>query len=118
MKYTHGNGTEHEVPAGQYEIDAYGGLLRPIQSAYWPSIGYGFNPVRIRYQAGYRPTGSPIDLTDNTYLPAALRTWMAARIVTLYDQRSQLVIGTIVQEVPRDFVDGLLDSLTLGSRLF
>jgi hypothetical protein len=28
-----------------------------------------------------------------------------------------LIIGTIVQQIPRDFADGLLDDLVMGSRI-
>ena len=75
--------------------------------------------MRVQYRAGYRPTGSPTDLTDNSYLPGQLRIWMQARISTLYDQREQLIVGDrAMSEIPRDYVDGLLDSLIIGSRLF
>lgn len=120
VKYTDINGAAQTVSALDYEYDTISqpGLLRPIWGAAWPSIGYGFNPVRIQYRAGYAAPGSPQDLTDNTYLPGALRTWMAARICTMYDNRDQIFIGVTVQPIPRDFADGLLDALILGTRFF
>jgi uncharacterized phiE125 gp8 family phage protein len=124
VAYTDKNGDPQTVDAANYEADTVSepGKLRPVSGASWPAIGAGFNPVRIRYRAGYAAplAGSPPaqDLTDNSYLPAQLRTWLAARICTLYDNRDQLIVGVSVQAIPRDFADGLLDSLTLGTRLF
>lgn len=118
VDYTDSGGVSQTVSPSQYQVDIYGGLLRPNQSSYWPAVGRYYNPARVRYRAGYAYPGSPTDLTDNSYLPPQLRTWMAARICTLYDNRDQFVEGHIVQDIPRDFADGLLDSLVVGSRLF
>lgn len=120
VKYTDIADTEQTVAAADYEVDTYSepGKVRPVWGEYWPSLGHGFNPVRIRYRAGYRPTGSPTDLTDNSYLPGQLRVWMQARITTLYDTREQLIVGASIAAIPRDYADGLLDSLILGDRLF
>lgn len=120
VKYTDVDEAEQTVAAADYELDTVSqpGRIRPISTESWPAIGTGFNPVRIRYRAGYTPIVSPTDLTDNGYLPAQLRTWMHARICTLYDNRDQLVIGVSVAQIPRDFADGLLDSLIIGSRFF
>ena len=121
VKYLDINGDLQTVAAADYEVDTVSqpGAVRPVSSAAWPSIGLGFNPVRIQYRAGYRPTSSPTDLTDNAYLPGELRLWLAARIVTLYDQRAQIIVGnTVVGQLPRDFADGLLDPLIIGDRLF
>jgi len=120
IKYTDINDAEQTVTSTDYEVDTVSepGKVRPVKGKSWPAIGSGFNPVRITYRAGYHAPGSPIDLTDNSYLPGQLRTWMQARIQTLYDNREQLVVGVTVQELPRSYVDGLLDSLILGTRLF
>lgn len=120
VAYTDANGAAQTVDSALYEVDIYStpGKLRPVWGESWPSIGRGFNPVRITYQAGYLAPGSPQDLTDNSYLPPALRTWLSARIATLYEQREQLIIGTIVSDLPRGHGDALLDELILGERLF
>lgn len=120
VKYTDLDRVEQTVAASAYEVDTTSqpGRVRPTWGNYWPSIGYGFNPVRIQYRAGYRPAGSPIDLTDNSYLPDQLRVWMNARIATLYDERSNLIIGAQVFAIPRDYTDGLLDPLVIGDRIF
>jgi uncharacterized phiE125 gp8 family phage protein len=119
IKYTDADGVEQTVDAATYEVDTVSlpGKVRPVYGASWPSVGPGFNPVRIQYRAGYASPGSPPDPANNAYLPAPLRTWIAARIVTLYDQRGQIMDGRDVK-IPRDFADGLLDSLLIGTRLF
>lgn len=118
IKYTDSNRTEQTVPVADYEVDTVNGLIQTAYGAYWPSLGYGFNPIRIQYKAGYRPSASPPVLTDNSYLPDELRAWLAARVSTWYDNRGHIVIGATMADMPRDYVDGLLDSLVLGSRLF
>lgn len=119
IAYTDINDTAQVVTAADYEVDTVRqpGLVRPVFGAAWPSIGNGFNPVRVNYQAGYRPTGSPTDLTDNSYLPAQLRMWIQARIATLFENREQLIVNSQVQ-IPRDFADGVLDGLIVGTRFF
>lgn len=119
ITYTDINGATQTVSASTYEVNTISepGVVRPVNGEAWPSTGYGFNPVKIQYRAGYRPTGSPTDLTDNSYLPQLLRTWIAQRIATLYDNRNELISGNIAN-VPRDYADGLLNSLTLGTRIF
>jgi uncharacterized phiE125 gp8 family phage protein len=94
------------------------GEVRPVWGSIWPVTGYVFNAVRVRYRAGYVAPGSPQDLTDNSYLPADLRVWMHARLATLFNTREQLIEGRSIQEIPRDFADGILDNLILGTRYF
>lgn len=121
IKYTDINGAEQTVDQARYEVDTTSapGKVRPVFGAAWPVIGYAFNPVRIQYRAGYAYPGSPIDLTDNSYLPAQLRLWIQARICTLFDTREQFTVGNFsVNAIPRDFADGLLDALVIGTRLF
>jgi 5-keto 4-deoxyuronate isomerase len=57
--------------------------------------------VRIRYVSGYANPNS---------IPKKVRLWMQTRISTLYEHREQIVIGGVVN-IPRAFVDGLLDDL-------
>ena len=119
ITYTDVHGDPQTMDPVTYEYDQAEepGLVRPLFGSYWPRVGRVFNAFRIRYRAGYRPIGSPTDLTDNSYLPGQLRVWMNARICTLYDNRAQWAEGRLLQ-IPRDFVDALLDDLVVGTRLF
>jgi uncharacterized phiE125 gp8 family phage protein len=119
VKYTDLALAEQTVASSDYEVDTVSepGLVRPVWGAFWPAIGTAFNPVRITYRAGYAYAGSPTDYTDMSYLPPQVRMWMAARIATLFENREQLIQNNQV-EIPRDFADGVLDALLVGTRLF
>jgi len=119
VKYTDTAGAEQTVAAADYEVDTVSapGRIRAAVGSSWPSVGVYFNNVRIQYRAGYAPVGSPTDYTVNSYLPPELRMWVAARAATIYENREQ-IIGANQTEIPRDFADGVLDSLVLGTRLF
>jgi hypothetical protein len=77
------------------------GLIAPAYGETWPATRNEMNAVRVRFVAGY---GSKADV------PEILKTWAKVRINTLYEHREAIITGTIVASIPRDFVDGLLDS--------
>lgn len=115
IQYVDLAGVTQTVDADDYQIDTYRepGLIKPAYNASWPSVVRAdFNAVRIRYVAGY-DVGSPDDEQGYTEsIPASLKQWMLIRVATLYGQvRTGLRIGNIVNAFPRDYVDGLLDSL-------
>ena len=118
VTYTDVNGAAQTVAPSSYEVDTVSepGRIQVVSGSVWPSVGNGFNPARIRYRAGYVPVGSPTP-ADNSQIPPEVRTWIAARLATLFKNREQLIDGRDVQ-IPRDFADGLLDPLVIGSRLF
>lgn len=120
ITYIDQNGNTQTLASSTYEVDTIEepGEVRPVYGSVWPVVGYAFNAVRIRYRAGYVAPGSPQDLTDNNYLPAELRVWMQSRLATLFKTREQFVEGHIVQDISRDFADGLLDGLILGTRFW
>lgn len=90
------------------------GEVAALYTAVWPATYARDDAVRVDYTAGYPlGTGSPTDYVSN--LPAALKTWMHARIATLFDQRGTLMMNNMVA-VPRDLFDGLLDGLIVGTR--
>lgn len=93
------------------------GRIQPLLGLNWPTASMSIGAVRVGYTCGYTPVGSPEDeeaLRAN--IPALVKHWMKARVVTMFDKRDQLVVGGAVQ-VPRDFVDGLLDGLRV-TKLF
>ncbi|MDL2280155.1 hypothetical protein LJC15_05820, partial [Desulfovibrio sp. OttesenSCG-928-G11] len=48
--------------------------------------------------------------------PDGLRNWALVRLATLYDNRADLVTGTITASLPRHHTDGFLDRwLVMGS---
>lgn len=84
-------------------------FIIPAWEVTWPTIRSLPDAIQITYHAGY---------ANPNAIPKSLRLWMQARIATLFDKRDQIVVGHIVQSIPRDYVDGLLDSLVVGDRLF
>jgi uncharacterized phiE125 gp8 family phage protein len=89
--------------------------LSPPWAGFWPTIrGGDFNAVQIGFTAGYGTGGSPQDLS---VIPAELKLWLRVRLATLYENREALIVGTVVNEIPRDFNDALLDPLVLGRRI-
>lgn len=92
-------------PTGWQEDNiAEPGRVMPLSTATgWPDTLSGeLGSVRIRYRAGYPSAGA---------IPKKVRTWMQMRLTTLFENREQVVTGTIVSDFPRAYVDGLLDGL-------
>lgn len=115
VKYTDEDGTIQTLAADQYVVHDYRepALIVPAYEVVWPAHRSLLDAVRVVYIAGY-PTASPVDYREN--VPAELKLWMQARAATLFENREQLVAGNQV-EIPRNFADGLLDSLVCGSRI-
>lgn len=119
VKYKDLNGALQTLATDQYDVHDWRepGIIVPAWAVVWPSIRYVPDAVQINFTAGY-PPGSPQDEAGyREAVPAKLRLWMAAKAATLFQGREQYVIGNLVR-VPRDFSDGLLDSLIIGTRLF
>ena len=71
----------------------------------WPPVFLQAGSVWVEYTCGY-----PLDANGKpTNIPAGIIQWMRMRIATLYAHREGIVTGTIVAELPRTFLDGLLD---------
>jgi uncharacterized phiE125 gp8 family phage protein len=115
VKYTDDDEALQTLAADQYQVDTSRepGLIVPAWSAAtWPTAIPIPNSVRIRFVAGDYDGGSP-----TVPVPAKLRLWMMQRIGTLFEHREALIVGATVQPLPRDHVDGLLDSLVLAQRI-
>jgi uncharacterized phiE125 gp8 family phage protein len=80
--------------------DSLPGRIAPLYGASWPSAITQPGSVRIGYTAGY---------VTSSQIPRLVRLWMQARVSTMYEFRETIVTGTIVNDFPRDYVDGLLD---------
>lgn len=103
----------------QWRIDTVGkpGRIQPLNGNDWPAILDGqIAAVKIGFTCGYAYEGSPQDDAQREALPALLRNWMQVRIASFYENRESLVVGAQFQQPPRDYVDGLLDSLIVRKR--
>lgn len=92
--------------------------IEPAWQVTWPALRTVSNAVQITFTAGYAPGSPPDEAESQAVMPAALRLWMQAKVSTLFENREHLVTGTIVAALPRTFADGILDSLTIGTRMF
>jgi uncharacterized phiE125 gp8 family phage protein len=120
FKYYDTDGVLTTLATDQYVLhnEAEPAYIIPAYQCTWPTYRSLPNAIQISYTAGYAP-GSPSDEASNQeVMPGQLRLWMQAKLATLYEQREQLITGTIVAKLPRDFTDGLLDSLIIGDRIF
>jgi uncharacterized phiE125 gp8 family phage protein len=94
--------------AWQEDLTSVPARVKSLSTGTWPTALETYGAVRIQYVAGY---------ATHNLIPKTLRLWMQARISSLFENREQLVTGTIVAELPRAFVDGLLDNLR-AERMF
>ncbi len=109
IKYDDTGGVEQTVGTLDYSIDTVNqpGWVVPVTTGWPTNVWDGINSVRIRYVAGYDPgTNSPIDLAAN--VPASLKAAIFLYLGQLYDQREDIVVGTIVNKLPSGNVDFLL----------
>jgi uncharacterized phiE125 gp8 family phage protein len=119
FQYRDADGVLQTLATDQYVVHTWRepGIIVPEWHATWPRIRSVPDALQISFTAGYS-IGSPADETghqDN--VPPNLKMWLAQKALTIFDKRDQLIIGTIVQQIPRDFADGLLDDLVMGSRI-
>lgn len=98
---TAGNSTI--IPSTAYTIDAdkEPGRVYPSYNNYWPtnSIRLQEKSVTIQYASGY----------NSSTIPAPVKIWIQQRVASMYDNREPIIIGQTVENMPRDFVNGLLD---------
>lgn len=107
VKYYDANGVLQTLATSIYEVDDYATPCR-ICLAYgqsWPGIRIQkTNPIIVRFTCGYGDTADTV--------PEQLRHWMEVRIAEAYQNREANYIGQIT-ELPRSYLDGLLDSETV-----
>lgn len=106
VKYIDAAGAEITLASDQYTLDAdtLPGWLLPAYGVDWPATRDVANAVRVRFVCGYG--------ADGTAVPQPIIQWMLLTIGTLYAHREAVVAGQMA-EVPRTFVDGLLDPYRL-----
>lgn len=109
VKYDDSSGNEVILATDQYEVDTVNqpGWVVPITGGWPTSTWEGINSVRILFVAGYDASlDSPPDLAAN--VPQSLKAAMYLYLGQLYDQREDIVVGTIVNKLPSGNVDFLL----------
>ena len=97
------------VSSTVFNIDANSepGQIYPVFDGEWPDdIRDERNAVTIQYVSGYSSAATPA--------PDDLKTWIKVRAGQMYEYREPLVDG-VVNEIPRDYVAGLLDPYILNT---
>lgn len=87
------------------DVDTLPGWLLPARDVTWPATLDMAQAVIVRFVAGYGNTGADV--------PAPIRHWIILHAVHAYDNPARVQVGNIVQDFPRDTVDGLLDPYRL-----
>ena len=108
ITYTDTDGVEQTLDAAQYQVDATGhiGRIIPAYGYDWPSTRDQMNAVKVRFVAGYGAAAA---------VPEPIKDWIKQRVKQKYDQPDAINIGNIVTEMPRSFVDGLLDDYCVSA---
>jgi uncharacterized phiE125 gp8 family phage protein len=121
VKYTNTSGVlttvdpsvyQYSLEGGGYQHSGGPGRIKPAYQQTWPSDvrTSDYNAVLVGYEAGYAPSGSPTsDAFKQAAVPDDIKQWMKMRVQQWFEHRAPIEVGTIVANIPRDFVDGLLD---------
>lgn len=106
VKYIDPDGTLQTLSASDYAIQKgeLDGLIYPAYGKSWPAIRNEPGAVRVEFTAGF---GAPADV------PASIKNWILMAVATWYRQREGIITGTIVNELPRNFCEALLDQYTI-----
>ena len=99
---TAGNSTT--FPSTSYTVDYVSepGRVYPIYDGEWPTPRGDRHAVTITYQAGY---------ANQAAIPEDIKTWVKLRVASMYENREAFTVGSgnWLTEMPRTFIDGLLD---------
>lgn len=104
IKYTDSDGDQTTWDSGSYDVDtdALVGTVKLAEDETFPSTSLLTNkPIEIIYVAG---TGA-----DESKVPAKLRAAMLLHIGHMFENREQVVAGTIATSIPFGY-DALIDS--------
>lgn len=106
VKYLDPAGESHTLDPAEYQV-----VTTEIEGLLLPAIGGGFpttarqpGAVSVEFTAGY-------GLAD--VVPEPIKQWILMAVATWYQQREGIVTGTIVNDLPRDFMAALLDEFII-----
>ena len=84
--------------------DSLPGWLLPAYGEAWPATLDSANAVMIRFTAGY---------ADAASVPMPIKHWILMYVGHLYQFREPIVAGASIAELPRGFLDALLDPFNI-----
>lgn len=88
--------------AGTIRVDDLLRITPPFGQVWPPNVLPEIGSVWVIYQAGYGP--------DQSYVPAAIKQWIAMNVATLYENRERCVVGTRVTVSELPYVDRMMDA--------
>lgn len=107
ITYVDSSGANQTLSGTAYSIDdrTEPGYLTPSSDNDWPDTNDQINAVTIQYVAGYPLSGG------SPTTPDAIKTWIKMRVASMYENREAIMVDQRagLVELPRTFVDGLLD---------
>lgn len=105
ITYVDPTGNTQTLDPAIYQVDSYTepGRVFLAPGKMWPALQRQPNAVVVRFKSGFGDA--------ETSVPESIRQWILIRVGTLYENRQEVVNATHskIQELPRDFVDCLLD---------
>ena len=110
ITYLDSNGDSQTLASNQYVVDSKSipARITPAYGVTWPSTYDQTNAVTIQFIAGYGLAAS---------VPECIKQWIKIQVTHYFDNRAPVVVGSSVAEIPRTYVDGLLDSERVLSRV-
>ena len=107
---TAGNTTTVDSTVFNVDSNSEPGTIYPVYDGEWPDdVRNEQNAVTIQYVSGYTSATTPV--------PEEIKTWIKMRASQMYEFREPLleISGRNLVEMPRDFVNGLLDPYILNT---
>lgn len=103
VKYLDSDGIEQTIGNVNYSLDNYSlkNWLLPGYEFDWPETLNAANAVKIQFIAGY---------DSAALVPDNLKLWLLLAVATYFKNRESVITGTIVDELPRNFCEALLDA--------
>lgn len=102
IKYIDTDGAEITMATADYQVDVDSepGRLFPAYGTRWPATRVVPNAVRIRYVAGYAPTGAPSVVDPAGNVPEPVKQAMRFYLGHYNANREGVVTGTIATPLP------------------
>lgn len=102
-----GDSTSLSSTVYDVDVDAEPGRVFLRDGQEWPDHWEARNAVQIQFVAGFPINTAATPATDTT--PESIETYIKVRVAQMYEHREAMVPGQTMTELPRSFVDGLLD---------
>lgn len=103
ITYIDTSGVEQALAADKYLVDSASAPARitPAYNETWPETREQNNAVKVRFVGGY---GEAADV------PEQIKHWIMLQVKHAYDNRDAVSVGVSLAEMPRPFIDGMLDA--------